>query len=113
MFDVLRMPSPLTRRSAIRTATGLAATAALGLTAKAQNPPPAANASDSTTRAVTKNRIKQSVIAWCFNPMPVPELAEHSAAIGLQSVELCDPKYWPGLKELGLTCAISSSHGFA
>jgi hydroxypyruvate isomerase len=45
--------------------------------------------------------------------MPVPELARHAATIGLKSVELCDPKFWPDLKALGLTCAIASSHGFA
>jgi hydroxypyruvate isomerase len=111
MFDVFRMPSPLTRRSAIRAATGYAATAALGISAKAQDA--AQSASVSTTRVITKNRIKQSVVPWCFNPMPVPELAEHSAAMGLLSVELCDPKHWPRLKELGLTCAIAGSHGFA
>jgi hydroxypyruvate isomerase len=108
------MPSPLTRRSAIRTATGFAATAALGFSAKAQDRTLiASSTSPSAGRIVTKNRIKQSVVPWCFNPMPVPELAEHSAAMGLQSVELCDPKHWPRLKEIGLTCAISSSHGFA
>ena len=64
-------------------------------------------------RAVKNGRIRQSVIPWCFNPMPVPELARHAAALGLQSVELCDPKHWPLLKELGLTCAIAGSHGFA
>lgn len=65
------------------------------------------------TRVVKNGRIRQSVIPWCFNPMPVPELAKHSAALGIQSVELCDPKHWPMLKELGLTCAIAGSHGFA
>src|SRR5678815_5705284 len=64
-------------------------------------------------KAVAKGRIKQSVVPWCFNPMPVPELAEHAAILGLQSVELCDPKHWPRLKDLGLTCAIAGSHGFA
>ena len=64
-------------------------------------------------RAVKNGRIRQSVIPWCFNPMPVPELAKHAATLGLQSVELCDPKHWPLLKELGLTCAIAGSHGFA
>jgi hydroxypyruvate isomerase len=64
-------------------------------------------------KVVAKGHIKQSVIPWCFNPMPVPELAEHAAALGLLSVELCDPNHWPRLKELGLTCAIAGSHGFA
>jgi hydroxypyruvate isomerase len=65
------------------------------------------------SRAVKNGRIRQSVIPWCFSPMPVPELAKHAAALGLQSVELCDSKHWPLLKELGLTCAIASSHGFS
>ena len=62
---------------------------------------------------ITHGRIRQSVVPWCFNPMPIEELAKHSAAMGLQSVELCDPKHWPMLKELGMTCAIAGSHGFA
>jgi len=62
---------------------------------------------------ITNGRIKQSVVLWCFNPMPVEELARHAAAMGLKSVELCDPVHWPMLKELGMTCAIAGSHGFA
>ncbi len=88
----------MNRRHAIATlATGVAATAA------AQNAP----------YKIKNGRIKQSVVPWCFNPMPVEELARHSAAMGLKSVELCDPKHWPLLKELGMTCAIAGSHGFA
>ena len=101
-------PSTLTRRSALKT---IAATAALGFSAHAQEKAPAA-ASKGLYR-VARGRIKQSVVPWCFNPMPVPELARHAAALGLQSVELCDPKFWPELKQLGLTCAIAGSHGFA
>jgi hydroxypyruvate isomerase len=66
-----------------------------------------------TPRSIKNGRIQQSVVPWCFNPMPVPELARHAAALGLKSVELCDPQHWPLLKELGLTCAIAGSHGFA
>lgn len=62
---------------------------------------------------IKNGRIKQSVVSWCFNPMPVEELAKHAAAMGLASVELCDPKHWPLLKELGMTCAVAGSHGFA
>jgi hydroxypyruvate isomerase len=88
----------LPRRSALKLLGAAAAT----LPALADEP-----------RAVKNARIRQSVVPWCFNPMPVPELAKHAAALGLQSVELCDPKHWPLLKELGLTCALASSHGFA
>ena len=62
---------------------------------------------------IANGRIKQSVVPWCFNPMPVEELARHAAAMGLKSVELCDPKHWPLLRELGMKCAIAGSHGFS
>lgn len=97
------MKSPVvTRRSALKS---LAATTALGLVGGAQAQP--------APYRIQHGRIRQSVVPWCFNPMTVPELARHAAALGLQSVELCDPKFWPELKQLGLTCAIAGSHGFA
>src|SRR5439155_7240530 len=57
-------------------------------------------------------RIQQSVIHWCFKPMPVEELAAHAARMGLRSVELVGPEHWPLLKKLGLICAMTPSHGF-
>jgi hydroxypyruvate isomerase len=62
---------------------------------------------------VKNDRIQQSVIHWCFKPMTPPELADNAAAMGMKSVELVTPEYWPKLKELGLVCAIAPSHGFA
>jgi len=58
-------------------------------------------------------RIQQSVIHWCFKPMEPSDLAVHAAAMGMKSVELVAPEFWPRLKELGLVCAIAPSHGFA
>ncbi len=102
-------PAGLSRRTALKSFAATAATAALGLSAArvvaAQGSPP--------LYRVKHGRIKQSVVPWCFNPMPVPELARHAAKLGLKSVELCAPEHWPLLKELGLTCAIAGSHGFA
>jgi hydroxypyruvate isomerase len=110
------MPSQ-SRRTAIKTA----AAAVLGLTARAQDSLP--KQGDNTLIApvsaatglfrVKNGRIKQSVVPWCFNPMPPEELVHHSAALGLASVELIDPTHWPLIKELGMTIAIASSHGFA
>ncbi len=62
--------------------------------------------------AERRGRILQSVCHWCFRPMPVEELARAAAALGMHSVELVDPEHWPLLKEMGLVCAITSSHGF-
>ena len=98
--------SHLTRRSALKTLSAAAAGAALGSTSSL-------DAAEEPLYKAKHGRIKQSVIPWCFNPMPVPELAQHSARLGIQSVELCDPTHWTALKELGLTCAIAGSHGFS
>ena len=92
----------MNRRTALKSLA--TTTAALGLTARAQN----------EGLFHTKNsRIRQSVVPWCFKPMPPEELIGHAAAMGLQSVELIDPKHWPRIKELGMTVAIAGSHGFA
>lgn len=98
------------RRSALKT---LAASAALGISAQGQERDLLVPASEALLEGVRKGRIRQSVVSWCFNPMTVPELAKHAARLGLKSVELVDPKHWPMLRELGLTCAIAGSHGFA
>jgi hydroxypyruvate isomerase len=67
---------------------------------------------DEADWKVEKGRIRQSVVSWCFRPMPIDDLARHAAALGLQSVELVAPADWPVLKRHGLSCAIASSHGF-
>jgi hydroxypyruvate isomerase len=94
----------MNRRTALKTMTAAAGAALAPDTAVAQ---------EAVPYRIKNGRIKQSVVPWCFNPMSLEELAKHSAAMGLKSVELCDPKHWPMLKELGLTCAIAGSHGFA
>lgn len=61
---------------------------------------------------IQHGRIKQSVVSWCFSPMPIEELASAAAQLGFESVELVDRQHWPLLKKHGLTCAIAGSHGF-
>src|SRR5580765_4645973 len=96
------------RRTAIKRVSGAVAIgAAAGL-------PGISEARDEQAIYKAKNgRINQSVIHWCFKPMPVEELAAHAARMGIRSVELVGPEYWPALKKLGLICAITPSHGFA
>jgi len=103
--------APFLRRTALKS---LAAASVLALSGRAASPVvPATKAIGSPLYRAKNGRIRQSVVPWCFNPMTVPELAKHAATLGLQSVELCGPQFWPMLKELGLTPAIASSHGFA
>ncbi|MBM3876091.1 MAG: TIM barrel protein [Verrucomicrobia bacterium] len=58
-------------------------------------------------------RINQSVVPWCFRPMTVEDLASHAVKLGLKSVELVGPDKFAVLKQHGLVCALTGSHGFA
>lgn len=87
-------PAPITRRSAVKTVASvgfLSAAAKTGLTA--QN---------------ARGRLKQSVCKWCFRDMPLEELCEHAAKMGIVSVELLTEDQWPTLEKYGLTCAVGS-----
>jgi hydroxypyruvate isomerase len=101
---------PFSRRRLLQTAAGAVAAGTLGAVGlvRAEEPPAAVPASE-TEKAVVKGRLKQSVCAWCFH-MPLEQLARNAAALGLQSVELVDPKDWPILKKHGLICAMAGSH---
>lgn len=97
----------LTRRSLLAGLAAAGTTAAMSQTAAAAEP-----AANEPGWKISKGRINQSVVHWCFKPMSVEELARHAAAMGLKSVELVSPSDWPILKKHGLTCAIAGSHGF-
>lgn len=62
---------------------------------------------------ITKRNIRQSVMGWCFNPMPVPELIKHCSEIGLEAIEGINPKFYPQAVEAGLKISLVGSHGFA
>jgi hydroxypyruvate isomerase len=96
------------RRSVLRAAAAatLGTTAASRIGAGADPPPPAAD------YRVTHGRIRQSVMGWCFDPMPAMELAQHCKAMGLTAIEGIDTQFYPQIKELGLDVSLVSSHGF-
>ncbi len=64
--------------------------------------------------AVTKRkgRIRQSVMGWCFKPMPALELAKLGKSLGLVAIEGIDSSAYPEVKKLGLDISLVSSHGF-
>jgi hydroxypyruvate isomerase len=107
--DLLAQAPGLTRRGAFkRLATGALALSAgaAASTASAEETQPA------ELYKVRNGRVQQSVILWCFNPMTPPELAGHAADLGMASVELVAPEFWPELTQRGLVCAITPSHGW-
>jgi hydroxypyruvate isomerase len=102
----------LTRRSLLGRTAGLAALGAAGSTL----PTAAADAEENSSSegpAITKGRINQSVVAWCFTtgeyvePLSMKQLASHAKRLGMKSVELVGPEHFPMLKKMGLTCAIA------
>jgi hydroxypyruvate isomerase len=62
---------------------------------------------------IRNGHIRQSIMAWTFNPMPMPELARHCREIGLVAMEGLSPTHFPMMKELGLKVSLMGSHGFA
>ena len=69
--------------------------------------------SDKKLFKVKNGRIRQSVMGWCFNPMPTMELAKQCKEIGLVAMEGIDAKHYPAVRELGLKISlVSGGHGF-
>ncbi len=70
-----------------------------------------ANAAEPTA---LKGRINHSLVHWCYqNHFPnFDAFCAKAKELGCKSLELCPVDHWPTLKKHGLTCAISSSHGF-
>lgn len=97
------------RREMFQVAAGAAGVAAVGSTVSAQVPQDAV----SKDFKVTNGRIRQSVMGWCFNPMPAVELAKHCVDIGLVAIEGISEEHYAAVKKLGLEISLVSSHGFA
>jgi hydroxypyruvate isomerase len=105
----------LSRRAVLASGAGLAAGLGLGCSVRA------ADSAAQSPEAIPGNnafkiangRINQSVVFWCFQDLlSYDKLAAMALQLGLKSVELADPKYWPTLKKYGLACAMSPSHKF-
>ena len=94
----------ITRRNALKAgALGLATT----VTTHAH-----ADAKVDSDFKITKGRIRQSVMGWCFKPMPALELAKHCKAIGLEAMEGVSAQDYPAIRKLGLKISLVGSHGF-
>jgi len=110
MSDSLSI-SPPTRRRFLKSATfGTTAVAAAFASRKALAAP--TDAPDEDFRA-EKGRIRQSVMAWCFDGVPMETLIPACAKMGLVAMEGLDAKHYPMMKQHGLAVSLCGSHGFA
>lgn len=65
-----------------------------------------------------KGNINHSACRWCYNNIPLEELAEKSADIGLKGLDLLRPEEWAIANKYGLECSLGTDsfanieHGF-
>lgn len=101
---------PHSRRDWLATTAVGAATALTAQSASAQ----LSRSSAAKDFHVSNNRIRQSVMGWCFLPkIKGEELAKHAKDIGLVGIEGIPREAYPAAKKLGLEISLVSSHGFA
>jgi hydroxypyruvate isomerase len=107
-----------TRREFVQSGVALGAIAGLGAASACASSGTAAGTGSGMTAAgpsgspsARASAIKQSVCRWCFNEMPLEDLAANAKRIGLHSVELLQPADFPTIKKHGLICAMVSQAG--
>ena len=64
-----------------------------------------------TSATVRKGRIHQSVCQWCYPHIPVEQLAEYAANIGLRGVDLLQPDEYEIPRRYGLVCTMGYAGG--
>ena len=60
---------------------------------------------------VRKGRIRQSVSRWCYGKVPLEQLAEYSAKIGLRGIDLLEPAEYEIPRRYGLVCTMGYAGG--
>jgi hydroxypyruvate isomerase len=65
----------------------------------------------SLDTAARKARIRQSVCQWCYPQIPVEQLAEYAAKIGLRGVDLLQPDEYEIPRRYGLVCTMGYAGG--
>jgi len=53
-----------------------------------------------------KGNIHHSVSQWCYNDIPLEDLAKACKGMGIESIELLGEKDWPTVNKAGLKCAV-------
>lgn len=52
------------------------------------------------------DKINHAACRWCYDGIPLETLCERGKAIGLQAIDLLEPKDWPVVQKYGLTCSM-------
>ena len=96
------MNQSMSRRSALRkVTTSTVALAAASTLARRMN-------AAENALGKLKGRINHSVCQWCYGKIPLEDLCQAAAEMGIKSIDLLETKDFPTLKKHGLICAMVS-----
>ena len=96
-----------TRRNVLSNAAAVAGAAAVGAIVT----PAALAAVQDDAPAARKGRIQQSACKWCYDRIPLEQLAAEGKKMGLVGIDLLGPSDFATLKKHGLVCTMVNSHG--
>jgi hydroxypyruvate isomerase len=68
-------------------------------------------ADSETAPTLRKGRIHQSVSRWCYAKIPLDQLSEYAAKIGLRGVDLLEPAEYEIPRRYGLICTMGYAGG--
>ncbi len=66
----------------------------------------AAAATSLKAEPVAAGRLKQSLCRWCYSKVPIEDLCQAAVKLGIQAMDLVDPKEWPAVQKAGLRLTI-------
>lgn len=92
----------LTRKEALKSLAGFTVAGTLGF--------PKIGLSKSSEKS--QRTYKHSVCRWPYGDFSLEELCEAAVDIGIDSIELLSPDYWPTIQKYGLTCAMTNPAEF-
>ena len=72
---------------------------------------PTTVASFDTTATARKGRIRQSVSRWCYEKIPLDQLCDYAAKIGLKGVDLLEVNEYEVPRRYGLICTMGYAGG--
>src|SRR6516162_4944170 len=73
--------------------------------------PPAPAWAQAIHATPRKGRIKQSVSRWCYQKIPLDELCQRSAEMGLKAIDLLGVEEWGVPRRYGLICSMGYAGG--
>src|ERR1700740_3751137 len=72
---------------------------------------PLLSQAEEVQTAQRKGGIRQSVSRWCYEKMPLDELCEKGAAMGLKAIDLLNEDEWEVPRRYGLVCSMGYGGG--